>query len=113
MALSNQNNYELILLSNTNELHIEYIKQHFNFYEDFKTCFDQFYLSHEIQLRKPEKEIFDFVLSQNNLKPNECLFIDDTKENTDTAKNMGFHIWTIDETEEDITSLFEINKELF
>ncbi|WP_411894810.1 HAD family hydrolase [Winogradskyella sp. A2] len=112
-ALSNQSSYKLVLLSNTNELHIEHIRQHFNFYEDFKNCFDQFYLSHEIQLRKPEKEIFEFVLTQNNLRPDECLFIDDTKENTDTAKAMGFHIWTIDETKEDITSLFEINKELF
>ena len=59
------------------------------------------------------KIIFQFVLEQNNLKPESCLFIDDTKENTDMASEMGFSTWNIDETSEDIVNLFEIKKELF
>ena len=111
--LAQEKNYTLILLSNTNDLHINYIKQNVSFYEDFKNCFDVFYLSQEIHLRKPNADIFEFVLKENKLIANECLFIDDTKDNTDTAGKLGFHIWNIDETKEDVVDLFEIKKELF
>ena len=75
-----------------------------------KTALIHFYLSHEIQLRKPNADIYEFVLKENNLKPEECLFIDDTKENTDTANKLGIHTWNIDETTEDIINLFSIKK---
>ncbi len=111
--LSKDNNYKLILLSNTNDLHIDWVKKHVSFYDDFKKCFDKFYLSHEINLRKPDKEIYEFVLQENNLIAEESLFIDDTKENTDSAKRLGIHTWNIDETSEDIVNLFTIKQELF
>jgi putative hydrolase of the HAD superfamily len=105
--------YKLILLSNTNMMHINFIKQNVLFYDEFKNCFDVFYLSQEIHLRKPNTAIFEFVLKENNLIAKECLFIDDTKDNTDTAQSMGFKVWNIDETKEDVIHLFEIKKDLF
>jgi putative hydrolase of the HAD superfamily len=111
--LALQKKYKLILLSNTNDMHIDFVKETVPFFEEFKACFDVFYLSQEIHYRKPNSDIFDFVLKENNLKANECLFIDDTKDNTDTAEKMGFYTWNIDETKEDVVSLFEIKKELF
>ncbi|MBT8245827.1 MAG: HAD family phosphatase [Winogradskyella sp.] len=111
--LSKDQNFKLILLSNTNAMHIDYIKDNVSFYEDFKSCFDAFYLSHKINLRKPNSDIYQFVLETNHLKSDECLFIDDTKENTDTAKSLGIHTWNIDETKEDVVDLFRIKKHLF
>ena len=111
--LAQQNDFKLMLLSNTNDMHIDYVKENISFYDEFKNCFDSFYLSQEIHLRKPDTDIFKFVLEENRLKPEECLFIDDTKDNTDTAKTMGFHIWNIDETKEDVVTLFDTKKELF
>ena len=111
--LAKKNTYTLILLSNTNTMHIDFIKQHVSFYDDFKNCFDAFYLSHEMRLRKPIADIFEFVLGENNLVANECLFIDDTKNNTDTAQRLGFKVWNIDETKEDVIDLFKIKKVLF
>jgi putative hydrolase of the HAD superfamily len=111
--LATSNAYKLILLSNTNDLHIEFVKQTVPFFEDFKNCFDMFYLSQEIHLRKPNADIFDFVLRENRLISSECLFIDDTKDNTETADKLGFKTWNIDETKEDIVDLFHIKKELF
>ncbi|GGI58417.1 HAD family hydrolase [Winogradskyella haliclonae] len=111
--LSNSNHYKLILLSNTNEMHIDFIKENVSFYNTFKECFDKFYLSHEINLRKPNTNSYEFVLNENNLSPEECLFVDDTKENTDTAQKLGIHTWNIDETKEDVVNLFEIQKHLF
>lgn len=111
-ALHNQRSYQLILLSNTNSLHIAYIKKKVPFYNDFQNLFQQFYLSHEIGLRKPNTSIFEFVISENALNPGNCLFIDDTTENTQTARTMGFHVWNLDETSEDVTDLFKINQHL-
>lgn len=112
--LAQKDDFNLLLLSNTNSMHIDFIKAtDLNFYEEFKNCFDKFYLSHEIHLRKPNTDIFEFVLLENNLNPNECLFIDDTKENTDTASAMGIHVWNIDETKEDVVNLFKIKAHLF
>lgn len=112
-SLAKEKKYNLILLSNTNELHITCIKKHISFYEDFKKAFNKFYLSHEIMLRKPNADIFEFVLKQNKLKANECLFIDDTKENTDAAAQLGFHIWNNNPETEDIIDLFTIKSDLF
>ena len=111
--LSEEKEYQLILLSNTNEIHIDWIKENFPFFEKFKTCFDAFYLSHEINLRKPDSNIYEFVLKTHKLNPEDCLFIDDTKENTEAASAMGIHIWNLNPSKEDIIDLFTIKKELF
>ncbi|MDN3665444.1 HAD family hydrolase [Algibacter miyuki] len=105
--------YKLILLSNTNELHINWIKESVSFFEDFKNCFDAFYLSHEINLRKPNADIFEFVLKENKLKAEECLFIDDNKDNIETANALNFKTWHINPETEDVCSLFETKSTLF
>lgn len=111
--LSEEKDFELILLSNTNEIHIDWVKENVAFFEDFKACFDAFYLSHEINFRKPDADIYEFVLNKHKLQPEECLFIDDTKENTEAAAALGIHIWNIEPTREDVIDLFTTKKELF
>jgi len=111
--LSEEKKYQLILLSNTNEIHIDWIKQKVPFFEEFKACFNAFYLSHEINFRKPNTDIFEFVLKEHQLKPNECLFIDDTLENTEAAKKLGLHVWNLEPTREDVIDLFTTNKSIF
>ena len=103
--LSEDKKYKLILLSNTNELHIDWVKENIPFFEDFKALFDAFYLSHEIQMRKPNANIFEFVLKENNLKAEETLFIDDTEENIISASKLGIHTWHLDPLNDDITTL--------
>ncbi len=111
--LAEEKKYNLILLSNTNELHIDYIKENVFFFNDFKNCFNRFYLSHEIKLRKPDTNIFEFVLTENNLKPEECLFVDDTLENIESASKLGLYTWNNNPKTQDIVDLFTIKKELF
>ncbi len=111
--LASDNKYQLILLSNTNALHIKWIQERVPFYEEFKAQFDQFYLSHEIQLRKPNHTIYQFVLNENNLKPEMCLFIDDTEENTLAAAELNLHTWHINPDTDDIVNLFNVKKHLF
>ena len=107
--LSTSKRYKLILLSNTNALHIEQVIENMSLYryERFKNCFDQFYLSHEIQLRKPDTSIYEFVLEENKLQASACIFIDDTKENTEAAAQLGIHTWNNNPKEEDVINLFD------
>lgn len=113
--LSRERKFNLILLSNTNVLHIEKVIESMgiNRYNRFKNCFDDFYLSHEIHLSKPNFEIFNFVLNENKIDAKKCLFIDDTKIHTNAAAQLGINTWNIDPKNEDITHLFEIKKALF
>lgn len=105
--------YKLILLSNTNALHINWVKDHVPFYKDFKSCFDAFYLSHEINLAKPNHNIFEFVLSENKLKADECIFVDDNADNISTANTLGFQTWHLNPNHEDVVNLFEVKSALF
>lgn len=111
--LSRKKKYQLILLSNTNEIHIDWIKKHVPFFEEFKNCFDAFYLSHEINFRKPDAAIYKFVLEKHHLKPEECLFIDDVTENTNAAASLGIHTWNLEPAREDVIDLFTTKKMLF
>lgn len=107
--LATSKKYRLFLLSNTNDLHISWIKNDWGMklYNEFKNCFEQFYLSHEIHFRKPNKDIFEFVLNENNLKASETIFIDDTKENTDTASELGMYVWNNNPATEDVVDLLK------
>lgn len=90
-------NFNVHLLSNTNSIHIDafnkyLLDEHPNL--DWYAQFDKVYYSYEIGLRKPNKDIYEFVLQENNLKPHECLFIDDLKANLNGAGHVGMHtIW--------------------
>ncbi len=106
--LKNKSQYKLLLLSNTNELHINKVIENMGLekYNQFKNSFDAFYLSHEIKLRKPDREIFDFVLNTHKLKPENCFFTDDTLEHIETAKSLGIKTWNLIPEKEDVTQLF-------
>ncbi|ARV16762.1 HAD family hydrolase [Polaribacter sp. SA4-12] len=106
--LAKSKKYRLFLLSNTNDLHISSVKNSLGteFYNEFKNCFEQFYLSHEINFKKPDAVIYEFVLNENNLISEETLFVDDLKENTDAANTLGIHTWNLIPGQEDVTELF-------
>ncbi|WP_347174735.1 HAD family hydrolase [Polaribacter uvawellassae] len=105
--LAKSKKYRLFLLSNTNEMHISWIQKDWGakLYQEFKNCFEQFYLSHEIGFRKPNSDIYEFVLQENNLKAAETFFIDDTKENTEAAKELGIQTWHLIPGKEDVVNL--------
>jgi len=105
--LAKEREYRLFLLSNTNELHIDYVKQRMGNerFARFRNCFEKFYLSHEINLRKPEREIFEFVLNSNNLIAVNTFFVDDSSEHTSAAAELGISCWHLKVGSEDILEL--------
>ena len=81
-----QAGWALYLLSNFSSEKYNLIKhQH-----DFLNLFDDQVISGEHGTVKPEKAIFDITLQRINRKPEECLFIDDSLPNIETARTMGF-----------------------
>jgi len=88
--------YHTFLLSNTNEIHIarcnEIIYRKYDI-PSLDELFEKTYYSHVTGMRKPEPEIFEYVLHESKLNPSETLFIDDSAEHIKTAKESGMHVW--------------------
>lgn len=84
--------YRLFLLSNTNEIHVAafstYLQSAFGI-TDFSDYFERWYYSCDIGKRKPNAEVFDFVLRENKLIASETLFVDDSLQHVEGAKNRG------------------------
>jgi len=101
--------YRLFLLSNTDSIHIETFEQEngASFYSDFYQCFEKVYFSFEIEMRKPDAEIFNYLIQKHELSAKNTLFVDDKKENTDAALSLGLHVWHLQVGQEDVINLFD------
>lgn len=77
--------YKVYLLSNYSEDHYEYISTHFKFFglEDGRV------ISWQEKVLKPDARIYNILLDRYGLKPEECVFLDDTSENIDGAVAVG------------------------
>ena len=93
LILDLRGKYMVYLLSNTNSIHWDYVcKNAFN-YRGFRVndYFEETFLSYEMHLVKPDKAIFEKVLQDANLLPEETLFIDDSEANCKAAEEVGIH----------------------
>lgn len=86
--------YATYLLSNTNESHWTYIEEN-SFPEPVSTYFDHCFLSQEMFLAKPNAEIYETVLSQIPFTADECLFIDDSSVNCESAERVGIKSFNV------------------
>lgn len=87
--------YRTFLLSNNNEIHYAYCMDHIEQtygVKDNSQFFEKTYYSHLMGMRKPDSEIFEKVLTENELVPHETLFIDDSPQHLATAQNMGIQV---------------------
>jgi putative hydrolase of the HAD superfamily len=101
--------YRLFLLSNTDAIHITTFEQKvgISFYSAFYQCFEKVYFSFEIGMRKPDDNIYNYVLNKHELSAKRTLFVDDKKENTDAAQSLGIHVWNLQVGKEDVVDLFD------
>lgn len=83
--LALENKFRLILLSNTNSYHFNYIKRKF----DYIRLFNKYALSYKLKMIKPSPTIYEMVLKRYKLKPDETLFIDDLEDNCKAAEKSG------------------------
>ena len=84
--------YRLFLLSNTNSIHVNRInKLLYNDYnlKSLEILFEKVYLSHKIGMRKPNCEIFEWVLKDAGILAQETLFIEDSIQHIKSANKVG------------------------
>lgn len=55
--------------------------------------FDIAFASYQLKMTKPSPEIFQYVIDQTGLCPEETIFVDDGTRNVETARLMGFHVY--------------------
>jgi putative hydrolase of the HAD superfamily len=58
-------------------------------------------------MRKPNANAFQYLINKHELSPKRTLFVDDKKENTDSAASLGFNVWNLQVGQEDVVDLFE------
>lgn len=80
--------YRLYLISNTNEMHFDYIQKR---YPSLLKPFHQLFPSHEVGYRKPDIKIYKKVLKKIKLKAADTVFIDDMSDFVRGARKAGMH----------------------
>lgn len=90
--------FRIFLLSNTNNIHLQCfseIVKTTTTLTSLDSLFERAYYSHLLKMRKPNEEIYQHVLQENQLKANETLFLDDNLANLSGALSIGiqtFHV---------------------
>jgi FMN phosphatase YigB (HAD superfamily) len=96
LLLQLKDKYRTFLLSNINAIHFDYVhnylKSEFGM-DNNDRLFEKVYYSHLMGKRKPDAEIFEQVLQENNLDPAKTLFIDDSPQHLETAKKLGMQTY--------------------
>jgi glucose-1-phosphatase len=95
--------YNVYLLSNTNNIHLTYINgtmmPRITGENSLELYFHKAYYSHRMGKRKPDADIFQQVIDENNLSPGQTLFLDDNALNVEGANSLGIktvHVTTPD-----------------
>jgi glucose-1-phosphatase len=79
--------YKIFLLTDTIDTHHAY-----NGSRNIYSIFDRVFASHIEKITKAEgKKVFEYVIDKINLKPNECIFIDDLEEYVKCAQQIGIY----------------------
>lgn len=100
--------YHIYLLSNYGKESFEDLEKKANFF----SYIDGKVISYEVNVKKPDREIFHLLIEKYNIKPEDSVFIDDNKKNIDAAKKMKFHtiqFKNINQVKSDFSKLLETN----
>ena len=86
-------NIPCYLLSNTNEIHLEYIQTLLGEmpFKNLELLFNKCYYSHIIGKRKPHKETFEWVLNDMGYAAEDVLFIEDSPQHIEGAKTINLN----------------------
>lgn len=76
---------------------------------EFLNWFEDVVLSGKEKLIKPNPEIYQRLLERANLKPEECIFIDDSLHNVEAARKMGIHAIQFESPEKLSNTLTELD----
>lgn len=89
-ALKLKEIYRILVLSNTNVLNASVLEA------DVNRLADEIVYSYEVGYMKPEKEIYEIALERAGAEPEAVLFVDDLKENLESASKLGINVYQFD-----------------
>jgi putative hydrolase of the HAD superfamily len=78
-------NYRLVLVSNTNAIHFEMVRENYPLLRHF----DAYILSYEVKAMKPSPVIFEAAIAAAGCPADQCFFTDDIAEYVEAAKACG------------------------
>jgi putative hydrolase of the HAD superfamily len=99
--------FRLLILSDTNELHFNFIRQRFPVLRHF----DDFILSYEVGCLKPSEEIFRIAVERAQCLPAECIFTDDLLGNVEGARKIGINaiqFFSADQFQKDVNKIIAV-----
>jgi putative hydrolase of the HAD superfamily len=77
--------YRMVLLSNTNTIHFQMIRENY----PLLRYFDELVLSFEVHAMKPEPAIFQAAIERAGCRPDECFYTDDIGDFVEAARRQG------------------------
>ena len=94
-------NYQVMILSNTNNIHVRQMEQvilpKVSDFSSLDHFVHKIYYSHILHMRKPDAEIYQYVLDDYNLRAEETIFLDDNADNVKGAEKVGIIVKHITE----------------
>ena len=99
--------YQILLLSNTNPIMMNYIRD--TYFKDeglsWRYYFDNLFLSYELKMTKPDPAIFKEVIRRSGIHPETTFYLDDSPQNIEVGKSFGLKTYLV-QPHEDFRFLF-------
>jgi putative hydrolase of the HAD superfamily len=109
ISLSKSRKYKLICLTNVLKgVHIFMPKEREEAVNNVMSYFDKIYESYKMGMRKPESRIYEHIIKDLDLIPNETVFLDDLGMNLKTAKQLGINTIKVIDPEDAIKELDQL-----
>ena len=101
-----EKDHRIFVLSNTSPVFYELLKDQL---APLEKILDGFILSCDIKAIKPDRKMFEEILRKYELSPDNCIFLDDVKENTNMAESLGIKAYQVKQRSDvvDILKKFE------
>lgn len=85
--------YRLVLLSNTNSIHFEMVRERYGY---VLRHFHDLVLSYEVKAMKPDPRIYRIAVERAGCRPDECFYTDDIAAYTSAAREQGIDAVTFE-----------------
>ena len=92
LARLKEKGYRIFVLSNTSPVFYELLKDQLS---PLNGILDGFVLSCDIKIIKPDPKMFEEILRKYQLDPENCIFLDDVKDNTNMAESLGIKAYQV------------------
>lgn len=107
IKLLSEKGYHIYLLSNLSCDAADYIKERYDLFDQV----DGYVLSCDVNYIKPDTKIYQILLDNYHLKPHESVFLDDLKDNVESARALGMYGIQVVDEDKSLKELYEVIEE--